>query len=187
MDANLRRGRYAAAQLHKVVAVHDRYLPLGELLAPFLGDVEDLVPTSWVQVFRRLGTFRMPHHTGRRTRFPVYAEEVRGQTVVFQTATSMPRWVRRRMASDATRKNYWCVAVDIPREVLFLYGWERRFGASWPMTRRGLHPGLVSLVKNNELTMHQIQFHSMRRGMEVAENRRRLAAGLPPADSDEEL
>ena len=175
------RGRYAAAQLEKLTTVNGHFLPLGELLAPYLGDVEDLMPNSWVRVFRRLGAFRVPYHVGKRTRFPVYAEEVRGETVVFQTATS-PRWVRRRMACDATRKNYWCVAVDIPREVLFLYGWERRFGAPWPMTRRGVHPGLARLVKSSELIMHQLKFHSMCRRM--AENRRRL--GLPP-DSDDDL
>ena len=187
MDArNLRRGRYAAAQLEKLTAVNGYFLPLGELLAPYLGDVEDLVPNSWVRVFRRLGAFREPYHVGKRTRFPVYAEEVRGDMVVYQTQATM-QWVRRRMPLGATRKDFWGVAVDIPREVLFLYGWQRRFGAPWPMTRRGVHPGLARLISNNELVTHQLKFHYMWRSMQAAENRRRLAAGLPPADSDDEL
>ena len=185
MDA-LHSGRYEAAQLYKLTAVNGYYLPLGELLAPYLGNVEDLVPKSWVQVFRQVG-FRVPYHVAKRTRFPVYAEEVRGDMVVYQTQATMRRWVRRRMPLDAKRKDYWCVAVDIPREVLFLYGWQRRFGAPWPMTRRGVHPGLERLVKNNELVMHQLKMHSMWRNVQAEDNRRRLAAGLPPEDSDDEV
>ena len=188
MDAcNVHRGRYAAAQLDKLTTVNGHFLPLGAMVAPYLGNVEDLVPKSWVQVFRRLGAFRVPYHTGRRTRFPVYAEEVRGATAVYKTAATMRWWTRRRMPHDAVRRDYWCVAVDIPREVLFLYGWERRFGAPWPMTRRGVHPGLARLVQNSELIMHQLKMRSMFRHMEVEDNRRRLAAGLPPADSDDDL
>ena len=188
LDAySLRRGRYAAAQLHKVVEVRGHYLPLGELLAPFLGDVEALMPHSWVRVFRRLASFRAPHHVGGQTRFHVYAEEVRGMMVVCQTPTSMPRWLRRRMPRNATRRGYFGVSVEVPREVGFLNAWERRFGAPWPMVRGGVHPGLVRLVENSALTMHQLKCHYMFRHMEVEENRRRLAAGLPPADSDEDL
>ena len=187
MDASsLRRGRYAAAQLDKVAVVNGHFLPLGVMIAPFLGDVEGLVPNSWVRVFRRLGTFRVPHHVGGQTRFPVYAEEVRGMMVVFQTATSMPRWLRRRMPRNATRNAYLGVSVEVPREVLFLDAWERRFGAPWPMARGGVHPGLARLVDNSALTMHQLKFHYMIRRSEVEENRRRLAAGLP-VDSDDEL
>ena len=187
LDAySLRRGRYAAAQLHKLVAVRGHYLPLGELLAPFLGDVEALVPHSWARVFRRLASFRLPHHVEGQTRFPVYAEEVHGMSVVFQTPTSMPRWLRRRMPRNATSKGYFGVSVEVPREVLFLDAWEQRFGAPWPMARGEVHPGLARLVDSSALTMHRLKFHYMIRRSEVEENRERLAAGLP-VDSDDEL
>ncbi len=162
------RGRFAAAQLEKAVTLKGHYLPIGAMIAPYLGDVEDLVPKSWVQVFRRIGAFRVPYHTGRRTRFPVHAEEVRGDVVVYQTKTTMRRWTRRRMPHDAVRRDYWCVAIDIPKEVLFLYGWERRFGASWPMTRRGVHPGLQRLVKHSETVVHQLKIHAMWRNMRAS-------------------
>ena len=187
MDAcSLRRGRYAAAQLDKVVAVNGHFLPLGVMIAPYLGDVEALVPHGWVRVFRHLASFRVPEHVEGRTRFPAYADEVGGMMVLYQKATSTRR-VRRRMPHNAARKDYARVDVELRRDVIFLDAWAARFGAPWPMTRGGVHPGLARLVQNSDLIMHQLKMHSMFRRMEVEENRRRLAAGLPPADSDEEL
>ena len=187
MDAcSLRRGRYAAAQLYKLEAVHGNYLPLGEMLAPYLGDVEALMPHGWVRVFRRLASFRVPEHVERWTRFPAYADEVGGMMVLYQKATATRR-VRRRMPQNAARKDYVRVDVELRRDVIFLNAWERRFGAPWPMVRGGVHPGLVRLVQNSERVAHQLKMHYMFRRMEVEDNRRRLAAGLPPADSDEEL
>ena len=187
MDASsLRRGRYAAAQLYKLEAVHGHYLPLGELLAPYLGDVEALMPHAWVRVFRRLASFRVPEHVKGRTRFPVYADEVRGMMVLYHKATST-RCVRRRMPHNAARRDYLRVSVELRRDVIFLDAWAARFGAPWPMARGGVHPGLVRLVDNSALTMHQLKFHFTIRRSEIEENRRRLAAGLPPADSDDDL
>ena len=135
---------------------------------------------------RRSSSFRVPEHVGDRTRFSAYADEVGGMMVLYQKATST-RLVRRRMPHNAARKDYLRVSVELRRDVVFLDAWAARFGAPWPLTRDGVHLGLVRLVEESALTTHQLKCHYMFRHAEVAENRRRLAAGLPPADSDEEL
>ena len=158
-DAELRRGRYAAAQLWKLTAVKGHYLPLGDLIAPYLGDAEAVVPYDWLQIFRRLGAFRRPV-ISVDVAFHVYAEEVRGVPV-----KHTPRAGSRngRMPDDASRLQFFDVAIVIPRNDAFLDAWRARFGVAWPLAQSGeCHPLIENLLLWDNRFYRELVVHNNR-------------------------
>jgi hypothetical protein len=158
-DAELRRGRYAAAQLWKLTAVKGHYLPLGDLIAPYLGDAEAVVPYDWLQIFRRLGAFRRPV-ISVDVAFHVYAEEVRGMTVKYATRAGSRNG---RMPDDASRLQHFDVAIVIPRNDDFLNAWRTRFGVAWPMVRSDeCHPLIEGLLLRGNRFYRELVVHNNR-------------------------
>ena len=178
-QANLRRGRYAAAQLWKLTNICGYHLPLGGMIAPYLGDVEAVTPYSLVQVFRHIEAFRLPTQeaTPGVILVPAWAEEVRGMPVRYLQVGAL-RERRGRMPLRATRRGYVDVGIEVRVEPLFNAAWIRRFGATWPMvSTRGVvevHPALTRLVERTAATNFAIRAIDQR--ARVIARRRRLAA-----------
>ena len=177
---DLRRGRYAAAQLWKLNTVGGYHVPLGEMIAPYLGDVVAVVPHSLAQVYQHIDSFRLP--TREQNGFidvPVWAEEVRGMPVhYFQVGTLRER--NGVLPRNATRYGFANVRVHVALEPLFNAAWMRRFHAEWPMvlTGRGVstHPALDRLVALTVTTNFAIRNHVLdRRTHEIARRRRQAA------------
>jgi hypothetical protein len=179
--ANLRRGRFAAAQLWKLTSINGRYIELGQLLAPFLGDVEAVIPYSLVQVYRHIEAFRLPTREQQPgTVFvPAWAEEVRGMPVRYLQAGTL-REHMGRMPARATSRGYVNVRIEVPIDHLFDTAWMRRFRAPWPMVRvNGLtetHPALARLVERTAATNFAIQNNAVDQRARVIARRRRMAA-----------
>jgi hypothetical protein len=179
---SLRRGRFAAAQLWKLTSVGGRHLDLGELLAPFLGDVEAVIPYPLVQVFRHLDTFRMPtrEHNGQ-VDVPVWPEEVRGMPVRYAVNVENGNELRRgRMMARATRRGHIDVFVEVRMDPLFSAAWTRRFRAQWPIVfangEYSVHPALERLAEQTAATHFAIRTHNLDQRNRWLERRRQLAA-----------
>ena len=168
---DLRRGRYAAAQLWKLTAVKGVYLELGELVAPFLGDVYAVVPHDIAVLSRRLGRLAVPREIPRnirQVRVRVFADEVAGEwdlPVHYTTVEQFPNAVIGVLPHTAGIYDYFCAEIRFTPPLAFEADWEERFGVEWPMVRRDghreIHPALVELwaravdiegliVQNNE-------------------------------------
>jgi hypothetical protein len=179
--ASLHRGRFQAAQLWKVTSLNGRYLPLAEMLAPYLGDVEAVVPYHLVQVYRHLDVFRLPMQVPGMALVPVWPEEVRGMPVRYAVNVENGHDQRRgRMMVRATRRGYIDVFVEVHIDPLFMAGWVARFNSTWPMVRTTLgfevHPALARLVDNTAAdTMAIVDHNRSRRGYWLA-RRTRMAA-----------
>ena len=180
-QANLRRGRYAAAQLWKLTNICGYHLPLGGMIAPYLGDVEAVTPCSLIQIFRHLDAFRLPTQeaTPGVILVPAWAEEVRGMPVRYlQVGTLRER--RGRMPLRATRRGYVDVGIEVRVEPLFNTAWIRRFGATWPMvSTRGVvevHPALTRMVERTAATNFAIRNNALDQRARQIARRRRLAA-----------
>jgi predicted transcriptional regulator len=179
---SLRRGRYAAAQLWKVTTVGGRHLDLGELLAPFLGDVEAVVPYPLIQVFRHLDSFRMPtrEHNGIVC-VPAWAEEVRGMPVRYLQAGTMREHVGR-MPARATRRGYVDVRIEVPIDPLFTTAWRQRFAAEWPIVyindEYAVHPALDRLAERTAAAHFAIRNNTLNQRNRVVARRRRMAQEL---------
>jgi hypothetical protein len=180
---DLRRGRYAAAQLHKVTSINGRYLPLGDMVAPYLGDVESVVPYPLIQIYRHLDAFRIPTRSPNNDRVHVlaWAEEVRGMPVDYFLVNRLV-FRNGRMPRNATRNGYSNVRIVVTDEALALFNtaWTFRFSAEWPMImRRGdlmPHPALDRLVARAAGTNFAHRNHFIdRREQEIARRRRRAA------------
>ena len=180
-QVNLRRGQYAAAQLWKLTNVGGYHLPLGDMIAPYLGDVEAVIPYALVQVFRHIEAFRLPTREQQPgTVFvPAWAEEVRGMPVRYLQAGTL-REHMRRMPARATSRGYVNVRIEVPIDHLFDAAWMRRFRAPWPMVRvNGLtetHPALARLVERTAATNFAIQNNAVDQRARVIARRRRMAA-----------
>jgi hypothetical protein len=181
---SLRRGRFAAAQLYKVTSINGRYLPLGDMIAPFLGDVESVVPYHLLQVYRHLDAFRLPmRERNGLVDVPVWAEEVRGMPVRYAVNVENGHDQRRgRMMTRATRRGYVDVVVEVEIDPLFSTAWMQRFRAEWPMvfTRAGFrpHPALDRLIEQTATVNFAIRDHNIRRRGYWLERRRRMAAEM---------
>ena len=179
---SLRRGRFAAAQLWKVTSVNGRYLPLGDMLAPYIGDVEALVPYHLLQVYRHLDAFRMPtQEINGQVDVPVWPEEVRGMPVRYVVNVENGNEQRRgRMMARATRNGYIDVNVEVDIDPLFSTAWTRRFRANWPMVvthgELSVHPALERMVYSTAATHFAIRNHNRDRRAFWLARRRRLAA-----------
>ena len=178
---SLRRGRYAPAQLWKLTSISGRYIELGQMLAPLLGDVEAVVPYELIQVFRHLEAFRMPTRQQQPNVIHVvaWAEEVRGMPARYfqvgdlrERAAVMPR--------NATRNGYADVRVPVTVNHLFNAAWMRRFHAEWPMVlAHGVveaHPALERLIATTAATNFAIMNHMTDRRTREINRRRRQAA-----------
>jgi hypothetical protein len=181
---SLHRGRFAAAQLWKLTNVNGRYIELGQLLAPFLGDVEAVIPYTLVQVYRHLDAFRMPtrEHNGE-VDVPVWPEEVRGMPVRYAVNVENGNDIRRgRMMARATRRGYIDVNVEVRIEPLFSTAWTRRFRANWPMVlvhgELSVHPALERMVYATAATHFAIRNHNRERRAYWLARRRRMAAEM---------
>ena len=178
---SLRRGRYAAAQLYKLVNVAGYHLDLAELLAPFLGDVEALIPYHLVQVYRHIEAFRMPtrEQHPNTVYVPVWAEEVRGMPVRYLQVGTL-REHTRIMPARATSRGYVDVRVPVAIDNLFNTAWIRRFGSAWPMvSARGgseVHPALQRLTERTAATNFAIRNNALDQRARQIAHRRRLAA-----------
>jgi hypothetical protein len=179
---SLRRGRFAAAQLYKVTSVNGRYLPLGDMIAPYLGDVEAAVPYHLLQVYRHLDAFRLPtRERNGLVDVPVWAEEVRGMPVRYAVNVENGNELRRgRMMARATRRGYIDVVVEVEIDPLFSTAWMQRFRAEWPMvfTPAGFHPhpALHRLIEQTATVNFAIRNHNIAQRGRWLERRRRLAA-----------
>ena len=179
---SLRRGRFAAAQLWKVTTVHGRYLPLGDMVAPYLGDVEAVVPYHLIQVYRHLDAFRMPRRQhDNQLDVPVWAEEVRGMPVRYAVNVENGHDLRRgRMPARATRRGHIDVFVEVRVDPLFSTAWMRRFRAEWPIVymnaEYAVHPALERLVEQTAATNFEIRTYSLEQRNRWLERRRQLAA-----------
>ena len=183
-DMGLHRGRFQAAQLWKVNQVNGRYLPLGEMLAPYLGDVEAAVPYSLVQVYRHLDAFRAPIIENEAFLVPVWPEEVRGMPVRYTVNSDSGHGQRRgRMMARATRRGYIDVFVEVPIDQAFMTVWTQRYNATWPMvqtpTGTTFHPALDRMIENTYIPVNMaiINHNANRREYWLA-RRTRLAAEL---------
>ena len=178
---DLRRGRYAAAQLWKVTSVGGRHLDLAELIAPYLGDVEAVIPYHLVQVYRHIDAFRMPtrEQHPNTVYVPVWAEEVRGMPVRYLQVGTL-REHTRIMPMRATSRGYVDVRVPVAIDNLFNAAWIRRFGSAWPMvsTRGGseVHPALQRLTERTAATNFAIRNNTIDQRTRVIARRRQLAA-----------
>ena len=205
-QVSLRPGRYAAAQLYKLTSIGGRYIELGQLLAPFLGDVEAVTPYALVQAHRHLETFRLPTREQRPgvIAVPAWAEEVRAMPArYFQVGTL--REHTGRLPARATRRGYVNVEVEVRIDTLFAAAWTRRFNAGWPMvfTTAGLqpHPALAGMIErtvvvnfairnNNEnqraREIRRRRAQAARHGLRVDANGRLIGA-VDDSDSDVSL
>ena len=168
---DLRRGRYAAAQLWKLATVKGVYLELGELVAPFLGDVYAVVPHDIAVLSRRLGRLAIPREIPRniqQVRVRVFADEVAGEwdlPVQYTTVQDFPNARRGVLPRTAGIYDHFCAEIRFTPPLAFEADWEERFGVEWPMVRVDghleIHPALVELwaravdiegliVQNNE-------------------------------------
>ena len=179
---SLRRGRFAAAQLWKLTSVNGRYIELGQLLAPFLGDVEAVIPYPLVQVYRHLDAFRMPtRERNGQVDVPVWPEEVRGMPVRYAVNVENGNELRRgRMMARATRSGYIDVYVEVRMDPLFARAWARRFRADWPIVwehgEYSVHPALERMTNTTAATHFAIRTHNLERRAYWLERRRQLAA-----------
>ena len=180
---DLRRGRYAAAQLYKVNNIGGHYLPLGDMIAPYLGDVESVVPYPLIQIYRHLDAFRIPTRSpsNAQTHVLAWAEEVRGMPVDYFLVNRL-LFRNGRMPRKATRNGYSNVRITVTDEALALFNnaWTFRFNAEWPMImRRGdlmPHPALDRLVARAAGTNFAHRNHFLdRRELEIARRRRQAA------------
>ena len=179
-QVSLRRGRFAAAQLYKITNVGGHYLPLGDMIAPYLGDVVAVVPHSLVQVYQHIEAFRLPtREQNGSVDVPVWAEEVRGMPVhYFQVGT-----LRERIGvlpRNATRNGFANVRVHVAFDQLFNTAWMRRFRAERPMVLAhgevSTHPALDRLVAVTAATNFSIRNHMIDRRTREINRRRRMAA-----------
>ena len=176
---SLHRGRYAAAQLWKVTSVGGRHLDLGELLAPYLGDVEAVTPYPLVQVFRHLDTFRMPtREQNGIVCVPAWAEEVRGMPVRYLQVGTMREHVGR-MPARATRRGYIDVRIEVRIDPLFSTAWMQRFAADWPIVymnnEYAVHPALERMTERTAATHFAIRNNTLNQRARVVGRRMRLA------------
>ena len=186
MDApSVRRGRYQAAQLWKLNNINGRYLPLGEMVAPYLGDVESVVPYPLIQIYRHLDAFRIPTRSvnNNETHVLAWAEEVRGMPVDY-FLTNRLLFRSGRMPRNATRNGYSNVRIRVTDEALALFNnaWTFRFNAEWPMIRRRYsvipHPTLERLIYRAAGFNFAHRQHFLDRRLQEIERRRRRAAQL---------
>ena len=181
-QVSLRRGRFAAAQLWKVTSVNGRYLPLEDMIAPYLGDVEALVPYHIIQVYRHLDAFRLPtRERNGLVDVPVWAEEVRNMPVRYAVNVENGRDQRRgRMPRNATRRGHIDVNVEVEVGAFFSIAWMQLFHAEWPMvlTREGFrpHPALARMIEQTAAARFAINDHNVSQRGRWLQRRRRLAA-----------
>ena len=180
---SLRRGRFAAAQLWKLTNVGGYHLPLGDMIAPYLGDVEAVVPYHLVQVYRHLDAFRLPtREHNEQVDVPVWPE-VRGMPVRYAVNVENGHDQRRgRMMARATRRGYIDVFVEVRIDPLFSTAWTQRFRAEWPMvfTSTGFHPrpALHRLIEQTAATNFAIRNHDIEWRAYWLARRRRMAAEM---------
>ena len=181
---NLRRGRYAAAQLWKLTSVRGVRLDLSSLIGPFIGDVHSVLPRDIAILSRRLGRLAVPREIPRNirhVRVRVFADEVSGQMglpVAHTTMESFPNTVHGVLPHTAGIFDYFCVEIRLNPALAFEADWEDRFGVQWPLVRRDghqeIHPALVQLwmrtvevegliVENNERRIEQGYRQQLRR------------------------
>jgi hypothetical protein len=180
---SLRRGRFHAAQLWKLDSIKGHYLPLGEMLAPYLGDVEAVVPYQLVQVYRHINTFRVPIMEDGMFLVPVWPEEVRGMPVRYVVNADNGHGQRRgRMMARATRRGYIDVFVEVRIDPVFMASWTQKFNETWPMVRttvsNAFHPSLDCLIENTFRVHMAIINHNENRRRYWLARRTRMAAEL---------
>ena len=173
---DLRRGRYAAAQLWKLTSVKGVYLDLGELIAPFLGDVHAVIPRDILILSQRLGRLAIPREIPRnirQVRVRVFADEVAGEwdlPVHYTTVQVFPNSITGVLPRTAGIFDHFCTEIRFTPPLAFEADWEERFGTDWPLVRRDghleIHPALV------QLWARSIDVE----GLIVQNNERRLAA-----------
>jgi hypothetical protein len=180
----LRRGPYAAAQLWKLTNVRGVYLDLGELIAPFLGDVYSLLPRDIIILSQRLERLAVPREIPRnmrQVRVRVFADEVAGEwdlPVHYTTVQDFPNAVIGVLPPTAGIYDQFCAEIRFTPPLAFEADWEERFGVEWPLVRRDghqeIHPALVQLwmrtvevegliVENNERRIEQGYRQQLRR------------------------
>ena len=173
---DLRRGRYAAAQLWKLTSIKGVNLSLADLVAPFLGDVHAVIPHDIVVLSRRLGRLAIPREIPRniqQVRVRVFADEVAGEwdlPVQYTTVQDFPNARRGVLPRTAGIFDHFCAEIRFTPPLAFEADWEERFGTEWPLLRRDghleIHPALV------QLWARSIDVE----GLIVENNERRLAA-----------
>ena len=189
LDAvDLRRGRYAAAQLWKLTSVRGVYLDLGELIAPFLGDAYAVVPHELIVLTRRLGRLAIPREIPRnirQERVRVWADEVAGHwdlPVHYTTIATYPRNRNGVLPERATTNGYFCAELRFTPLYAFGDAWEERFGDEWPYIRRQgrrmVHPTLHRMHMTSQIVEDYIIQHNERRLRAAHRQRMRRA----PAD-----
>ena len=146
-EAMSRTGPYAAAQLWKLDTISGRYIDLGALIAPFLGDPTELVPEEWLRVYRFINRFVPPLvlFRLRQARFHVFVEEVRGTgiQVLYRSRAHHDHDVQRAIPHNGTRNGYWHIDLVAEPRADWLDDWRARHGAFWP-----------NVVLNNEVVTH---------------------------------
>ena len=172
---DLRRGRYTAAQLWKLATVKGVYLELGELVAPFLGDVYTVIPHDIVVLSRRLNRLAIPREIPRnirQVRVRVFADEVSDEwdlPVRYTTVQAFPNAIVGVLPPTAGIFDHFCTEIRFTPPLAFEADWEERFGVDWPMVRVDghleIHPALV------ELWARAVEIE----GLIVQNNERRLA------------
>ena len=180
----LRRGPYAAAQVWKLTNVRGVYLDLGELIAPFLGDVYSLLPRDIIILSQRLERLAVPREIPRnirQVRVRVFADEVAGEwdlPVHYTTVQDFPNAVIGVLPPTAGIYDQFCAEIRFTPALEFEADWEERFGVEWPLVRHGghqeIHPALVRLwartvevegliVENNERRLEHAHRQHLRR------------------------
>ena len=169
---DLRRGRYAPAQLWKLTSIGGVGLNLADLVAPFIGDVYAVVPPELVALCRhlnRLAILREVPQNIHQMRVRVFADEVVGMVVHYTTVGAFPRAIVGVLPPTAGIFDYFCTEVRFA-PLDFEADWEEHFGVQWPMVRhnghREIHPALV------ELWARAVEIE----GLIVQNNERRLEA-----------
>ena len=182
-QVSLRRGRFAAAQLWKVTSINGRYFPLGDAVAPFLGDVDAVVPHHLLQIYRHLEAFRYPTRSqnGNIVQVLAWAEEVRGMPVDYYQVGSL-RFRTGVMPRNATRNGYADVRIPVTANHLFDMAWMFKYNAEWPMISRNggveVHPALDRLVARTAAVNIVMRNHFIDRRQQEIARRGRQAARL---------
>ena len=146
--ASLRSGPYAAAQLWKLDSIRGRHFDLAGHIAPFLANPAAMVPPQWVNIFRILNRFAIPHlEPGDGVRFYVLPEEVRGTDIPVHAATfsSFPRRGVRALPRNATQRGFVEVSILSAWQQEFANAWEMRCSAGFPFATVDPHMGVAQL------------------------------------------
>jgi hypothetical protein len=190
---NLRRGRYAPAQLWKLTTIKGVGLSLADLVAPFLGDVHTVIPHDVAVISRLLGRMAIPREIPnniRQVRVRVWANEVAGRRdlpVHHTTLRNFPLPVIGVLPANATPESHFCAEIRIGAQYDFEADWEEYFGAEWPCVRhRGhleIHPALDQLWATSvDIEGRIVTINEHRLAVADRRRRRELAALLGLGD-----